>query len=411
MSARAREGCCPALHAREALMLEFLAKLWNSDSLSPHGICLLWRPELIWTHAISDALIGLSYLSISIFLAHLLSKRPDIKFGWVVWCFAIFILACGATHFLSILTLWSPDYGLEAFVKVITAVASVATAVLLWPLLPAAKAWPSPEQLTVTNNALVLSVAERERALQELRAEMSERVRLEEILRNSQKMEALGQLTGGLAHDFNNILAIIMMNIARVSKTLGDKSSSEIRRALDHATEAANRAAAITHRMLAFSRQAPLTTTETNVAEALGTIAPLLRDALGPKRELSLVLDDECPLIALDRGEFENAMLNLVLNARDATPHGGVVTVRTYRKAPEAQDAIRIEVTDTGSGMSPDVVEKAFDPFFTTKPVGQGSGLGLSQVFGVAKRLGGNVAIESRLNHGTMVSITLPVKS
>ena len=119
-------------------MFDFVRTLLNVDSLSPHGICLLWRPELIWTHAVSDAIIGVAYFSIPVVLASFISRRPDVGFHWVFWAFAIFILACGTTHFMSIWTLWVPDYGLEALIKAVTAVASIATAIALWPMLPKA---------------------------------------------------------------------------------------------------------------------------------------------------------------------------------------------------------------------------------------------------------------------------------
>ena len=143
-------------------MWAYFKDLLDTDSLSPHGICLLWRPELIWTHVVSDFMIGASYFSIPVFLGWLVWKRPDISFGWVVWCFAVFILACGATHFFSIWTLWFPDYGAEALIKAVTAGASIATAVALWPLLPKALAWPSPKQLAFANSELMALVAERD---------------------------------------------------------------------------------------------------------------------------------------------------------------------------------------------------------------------------------------------------------
>ncbi len=388
-------------------MPDFLSRLWNSDSLSPHGICLLWRPELVWTHAISDALIGLSYLSISVFLAYLLSRRPDVKFGWVVWCFATFILACGATHFFSIWTLWSPDYGLEAVLKVVTAAASVATALLLWPLLPRALAWPSPEQLAGVNEALRKSLAERDEAFEKLKGETAERLRVEAILHNAQKLDALGQLTGGLAHDYNNLLAVIGMNVSRIEKKLGPDIGSDIRRSLDHVSAATARAAAITQRMLSFARQGPVVATETDVAETITGMVPLLRDGLGDGLDLVLELEPDLPTITLDRNQLENAVLNLVLNARDALPNGGQVKVKARRDQANP-DVVMIDVADTGTGMPPEVVERAFDPFFTTKPVGRGSGLGLSQVFGFAKQLGGRVVIDSLLQKGTTVSIALP---
>jgi signal transduction histidine kinase len=389
-------------------MITYLSNLWNADSLSPHGICLLWRPELIWTHAASDALIGLSYLSISVCLAYLVVKRPDIRFGWVVWCFAVFILACGGTHFLSILTLWSPDYGLEAVVKIITAAASVATAVLLWPLLPAALAWPSPDQMAAANDALRVSLKERDEALAALRLEMSERARVEALFNRSQKLESLGHLTGGLAHDYNNMLAIITMNLSRISRSLGSEISKDVSRALDHASHAADRATEITQRMLAFSRQAPMAVAEADVNEVIQSMAPLLRDALGSTHEMTFDLAADLPQVKIDRSQFENAMLNLVLNARDAMTTNGTLTVRSYLSTTHGQSAVAVEVVDSGEGMPHDVIDKAFDPFFTTKPVGRGSGLGLSQVFGFARSMGGDVAIDSLLNVGTTIRVSLP---
>ena len=386
-------------------MWAYFKDLLNSDSLSPHGICLLWRPELVWTHVASDFIIGASYFSIPVFLGWLVWKRPDVSFNWVIWCFAIFILACGATHFLSIWTLWVPDYGVEAIVKAITAGASIATAALLWPLLPKALSWPSPAQLAAANGELMALVAERDQALEALRRESAERARAEDMLRQSQKMEALGQLTGGVAHDFNNLLTVISMNLDRIEGAGPVPQDSVLSRSLRHARSATERAAGITGRMLSFARKEPLDQQRFDVRDAVRTLEPFLRDVVRGAHALVISIEDEACTVDADQNQFDNAILNLAINARDALGSEGEVRVSVKRD----DRMIRIEVADTGVGMSEEVRARAFEPFFTTKEVGKGSGLGLSQVFGFVKQSGGHIMIDSAVGQGTRIVIHLPM--
>jgi signal transduction histidine kinase len=383
----------------------YFRDLLDSDSLSPHGICLLWRPELIWTHVVSDFLIGASYFSIPVFLGWLVLKRPDISFGWVVWCFAIFILACGATHFFSIWTLWVPDYGAEALIKAVTAGASIATAVALWPLLPKALAWPSPSQLAAANGELMALVAERDAALAALRRESSERARAEEMLRQAQKMEALGQLTGGVAHDFNNLLTVISMNLDRIERSTPLVGETVLARSIRHARSAAEKAASITGRMLAFARKETLHPDSFDARTAARDIEPILQDVLRGRSRLVLELDDEPCEIFADPHQFDNAILNLAINAVDALGEQGEVRVRVAREGA----SVLVEVSDNGEGMSDDVRARAFEPFFTTKGVGKGSGLGLSQVFGFVQQSQGEISIESAPGKGTRVVMRFPL--
>jgi PAS domain S-box-containing protein len=178
-------------------MLSYLQSLFdffNSANLAPHGLCLLWRPELIWLHVVSDGFIAIAYFSIPIVLAQIVAKRQDVEFGWVFWAFSIFIAACGTTHIMGIWTLWFPDYAAEGAVKAITAVASLTTAIGLWPLLPKILALPSPEQLRKANEALMSQVEQRDCALRALEQEKAERLRAEEMLRSLEQHRQIERL-------------------------------------------------------------------------------------------------------------------------------------------------------------------------------------------------------------------------
>jgi signal transduction histidine kinase len=397
-------------------MLGNLQSLFDSANLAPHGICLLWRPELIYLHVISDALIAIAYFSIPFVLALFVTKRSDVEFGWVFWAFAIFILACGTTHIFGIWTLFYPDYGLEGIVKALTALASVATAIGLLPLLPKALAIPSPSQLRATNDALQAQIREREAAVSALQREQEERGRTEDKLRQLQKMEAIGQLTAGIAHDFNNLLTVVTGGLERAKRLAAD--NAEVRRAIELAQTGASRAAVLTKRLLAFGRQQPLAPKVINVQEPLDLTVDTLQRTLGERVRLVPNMARESWAVMADQQELQSAIVNLCLNARDAMPEGGNIVISTRNVSHGDRliaqsdlapgDYLEIAVSDGGEGMADAVVMRAFDPFFTTKPVGQGSGLGLSQVYGFARQSGGTATIESTLGVGTTVRILLP---
>jgi PAS domain S-box-containing protein len=504
-------------------MLSSLAAwLLDPAGLTPHGFCLLWEPGLVWTYALADAAIGIAYCSIPITLAVLARRRRDLVFRPIFWLFAAFILLCGATHWLDVVTLWVPAYGVEAVVKALTATVSLATAIVLWRLLPNALVLPSAAQLREANAALaasearhraayerspvplytvdrhdiVTSVSEswlgllgysRERAIGRPIGEFrtadsatmddAQRARLlaegeildqerrflrsdggvvealvsarvddrenadaivcvlidvtarrraeaalrasEERLAQSQKMEAIGQLTGGIAHDFNNMLQGIAGCLERMALNLRQGRTTQIDRYITAAQQSVNRAANLTHRMLAFARRQSLQPEAVEVDTMMTGMGELIGRTLGPSIALQLERHDGIWRARCDANQLESALLNLAINARDAMPEGGTLTIasadRTLTWAdlsdqPDAApgDYIELAVTDTGTGIDPDILPRVFEPFFTTKPIGHGTGLGLSQVYGFVRQSGGFVRIESQLGRGTAIRLFIP---
>ena len=230
----------------------------------------------------------------------------------------------------------------------------------------------------------------------------------EEQLRQAQKMEAIGQLTGGIAHDFNNLLTGIIGSLALMEKRLAQGRTEAIQRYAGLALASANRAAALTHRLLAFSRRQPLESKSVNVNSLVTSMDDLLRRTLGESIAFDTILSSDIWQTLCDPHQLENAILNLAINGRDAMPDGGRLSIETNNatldqtSTPVERDIrpgqyVVVSVTDTGSGMPPDVLARAFDPFYTTKPVGQGTGLGLSMIYGFAKQSDGHVELQSEV--------------
>ena len=248
--------------------------------------------------------------------------------------------------------------------------------------------------------------------------EGEEQGKLSAQLRQSQKMDALGQLTGGLAHDFNNMLAVVMSSLSIIERRMA-RGDMNIGRYLDSAMDGAERAATLTNRLLAFSRQQPLSPEPIDLNKMVAGMSELLHRTLGETVHVETVLAAGIWRTHADSSQLENSILNLALNARDAMPGGGNLTIETsnahlndeyadtHKDVPPGQYVL-IAVTDTGSGMEPHLIEKAFDPFFTTKPTGKGTGLGLSQVYGFVKQSGGHVSVYSEPGHGTTFRLYLP---
>jgi PAS domain S-box-containing protein len=276
-------------------------------------------------------------------------------------------------------------------------------------LLARQKAEHATEELKRLNETLEERVAQ----------EVAERMKAEESLRQAQKMEAVGQLTGGIAHDFNNLLTIIVGNIELLQRRLPD-GHERLRRAAGHAMDAARRAATLTQRLLAFSRRQPLDPKPIDANKLVAGMSELLRRTLGETVMLETVLAGGLWRTQADPNQLENAIINLAVNARDAMPNGGKLTIETantrldeaYVEAlaesvPSGQYVL-VAVSDTGTGMDKATMERVFEPFFTTKEAGKGTGLGLSQVYGFVRQSSGHVRIYSEPGEGTTIKIYLP---
>lgn len=278
------------------------------------------------------------------------------------------------------------------------------------------------DQLRQLNETLEERVSTRTDELRQahnaIMAEVKQRERTEDQLRQAQKMEAVGQLTGGLAHDFNNLLAGITGSLELLRLRVSQGRIAELDRYVTSAQEAAARAAALTHRLLAFSRRQTLDPKPTAVGSLAAGMGELIARTVGPAIRIDMVSVPDLWGTLIDPHQLENALLNLCINARDAMPDGGRILIEAKNavlgelRAEEGGippgEYVLLSVTDTGTGMPPEIIARAFDPFFTTKPIGQGTGLGLSMIYGFVRQSGGQVRIDSKVGSGTTVCLYLP---
>ncbi len=274
------------------------------------------------------------------------------------------------------------------------------------------------EQRGILEAAVAERTLELTKANEHLRSEIESREAVEDRLRQGQRLEAVGQLTGGIAHDFNNMLAVVISSLDLLRRRV-KSDDPKINRLIDNAREGADRAATLTARLLAFSRQQSLNPETVDVNALVDSVVNLLGRTLGERIQIEKRQADNIPPIFIDSAELENALINLAANARDAMPDGGTLVIETARRSVDKNTAESrtghaartyavISIIDTGEGIPADVVERVFEPFFTTKPVGKGTGLGLSQVHGFLHQSGGFIEIDSTPGEGTRVDLLLP---
>ena len=386
------------------------------STLTPHGACLLWKSELIWLNAVSDAMLAAAFFATAFVLGFFVWRRRDVMFRAVFWALALFNTVCGVTRLLSILTLWVPAYDIESLTKGFLALISVGITAAMLLMLPRILVLPTRNQLQQAYAALEEEIKQRSNAeamvkrFQEIEANEAQ-------VRQAQKMAAIGQLTGGVAHDFNNILTVITGTIEILEDAVKDRP--HLTQITDMISAAASRGADLTKHLLAFARQQPLQPRSTDVNALVIDDARLLRSTLGEQIEIDSMLAHDAAPALIDPSQLSTAILNLALNARDAMPNGGKLTLETKNVVLDENYAsmnsevkpgnyVMIAVSDTGEGIPGSLLDKVFEPFFTTKDVGKGSGLGLSMVYGFVKQSNGHINIYSEEGHGTTVKLYLP---
>ena len=490
--------------------LWFFSRFLFASNFLPHWYCYVGNTRLVWTNVLADLVIGISYVIISCTLAMLVRRAGEnLPYQSFFWAFGLFIVSCGATHIMEVLTIWKPIYWLSAFVKIVTALASAGTAVVLviaapeilrfvrtareaaaqvgnekfralvesapiavfsfdlegritsWnasaekifgftaaqtlgkpnPIIPPELA---PEHQQLLQKALAGEVirgfetfrqcADSSRVPVNVYAaplynakgsitgvmsvveDISEAKRLTSQIRQAQKLEVLGRLAGGVAHDFNNMLMVLDGSTELLDRSLPPSSNARIY--LDQIQRTSAKAAAITKQLLAFSRKQIVEFRSMDLHAALAETEFMLPRLLGSDVELSFHHNAAHSWIRSDPGQIEQVVANLAINARDAMPNGGRLNISTRNesRAPHQENGgsshslwVVLEVADNGSGMDEKTRAQIFEPFFTTKPQGKGTGLGLSTVYGIVSQSQGYIQVYSAPGQGTRFEIFFPV--
>ncbi len=433
-------------------MLELLQNFLTESSFIPHGHCYLWKPSLVWLNIISDSLIALVYYSIPIILIYFVHKRKDFPFKWILLLFGAFIVSCGTTHVMDVWTLWHPTYWLSSFIKFITAIISLYTAIALLPIIPQALALPSPAQLETANCKLKLTLKE----LENTQAQLIQ----------TEKMSSLGQLVAGIAHEINNPVNFIDGNIVIINEyiknllnliTLYQKCDCHLLSEIKAYTEeieldfikedlpkilssmnlGTQRISNLVLSLRNFSRLDEAEKKVVDIHEGLDSTLLILQNRLegeGNHPDIQVIKEyGNLPKIECYAGQLNQAFMNILNNSIDTLRESiigcdllAVNVKKTGNQQPinnnpqirictEFLDTnkVIVRIADNGCGMTEAVKQKIFNPFFTTKPVGSGTGLGMSISYQIINKHGGQLKCISAPLQGTefIIEIPIPIKS
>ena len=423
-------------------MSEFLSKLLSSDFM-PHGACYLWKPEIVWLHAISDGSIALSYYVIPLFLISFVRQRKDLPFNWIFVMFGVFIFGCGTTHVMEVWTLWDPVYRLSGVIKAFTAVVSIATAVMLVKLIPEALALPSPTQLRTANLNLEREIKERRRveealhhahdeleervrerteqlarANAELRKEIIERQNAQEALHTAQselahvtRVTSMGELMASIAHEVNQPLSAIVTNGSAAQRWLAAETPNleEARTSITRIIRQGNRASELIKEIRAFVKKSPPRKSQVEINDLIQeTLALVNRESLRNHVALQTDLGTDLPALTADRVQLQQVLLNLMMNGIEAmsTIENRSRELSITSEPQQDQAGVLVAVRDSGSGISPQNLQRLFETFFTTKTEGMGMGLAIGR--SIVKAHGGRLWAEANSDHGATFRFTIP---